>query len=167
METRDYIYPVTATSHEIQEVIGWIHEISVRKLPELPRVYFDQVSKFDRGKKVIYKDCGLSFREISQRVGRNQATVMRIYHRWMQEETTNRWGRSHPPRCTTARDDRRIVRMAVMNHAGISRTLAQQIKSVMHHLGSARAIRRQPLPHGVITITDLSAFFLLIDLWPR
>ncbi|GFX31531.1 hypothetical protein TNCV_687791, partial [Trichonephila clavipes] len=26
--------------------------------------------------------------EIGQRVGRNQATVMRICHRWMQEETT-------------------------------------------------------------------------------
>ncbi|GFX00707.1 hypothetical protein TNCV_4576741 [Trichonephila clavipes] len=38
---------------------------------------------------------------------------MRICHCWKQEETTDRRGRSHPPCCTTARDDRRIVRMAI------------------------------------------------------
>ncbi|GFT50229.1 transposable element Tc1 transposase [Trichonephila clavipes] len=49
------------------------------------RSAFDQVSKFDRGRIVAYRDCGLSFREISSRVGRNQTTVMRICDRWMQE----------------------------------------------------------------------------------
>ncbi|GFX72356.1 HTH_Tnp_Tc3_2 domain-containing protein [Trichonephila clavipes] len=39
---------------------------------------FDQVSKFDRGRIVAYRDCGLSVREIDSRVGRNQTTVMRI-----------------------------------------------------------------------------------------
>ncbi|GFV37294.1 hypothetical protein TNCV_2699811 [Trichonephila clavipes] len=33
-------------------------------------------------------NCGLSFTEIGQRVGRNQATVIRICHRWVQEKTT-------------------------------------------------------------------------------
>ncbi|GFU14980.1 hypothetical protein TNCV_795491 [Trichonephila clavipes] len=32
---------------------------------------FDQVSEFDRGRIVAYRDCGLSFREIGSRVGRN------------------------------------------------------------------------------------------------
>ncbi|GFT32422.1 hypothetical protein TNCV_4484391 [Trichonephila clavipes] len=36
----------------------------------------DQVSEFDTGRRVAYTDCGLSFREINQRVGRNQATVI-------------------------------------------------------------------------------------------
>ncbi|GFU89157.1 hypothetical protein TNCV_2896051 [Trichonephila clavipes] len=39
---------------------------------------FDQVSEFDRGRIVAYRDCGLSFREIGSRVGRNQTTVMWI-----------------------------------------------------------------------------------------
>ncbi|GFX79166.1 transposable element Tcb1 transposase [Trichonephila clavipes] len=42
------------------------------------RSAFDQVSEFDRGRIVAYRDCGLSFREIGSRVGRNQTTVMRI-----------------------------------------------------------------------------------------
>ncbi|GFX84386.1 hypothetical protein TNCV_4134961 [Trichonephila clavipes] len=46
------------------------------------RSSFDQVSKFNRGRIVAYGDCELSFREIGQHVGRKQATVMRIYHRW-------------------------------------------------------------------------------------
>ncbi|GFU65483.1 transposable element Tc1 transposase [Trichonephila clavipes] len=50
---------------------------------------FDQVSEFDQRRIVAYRDCGLSFREIGQRVGRNQATVMRICHHWMQESVTH------------------------------------------------------------------------------
>ncbi|GFV99534.1 uncharacterized protein TNCV_5078981 [Trichonephila clavipes] len=49
------------------------------------RSAFDQVSEFDRGRIVAYRDYGLSFREIGSRVGRNQTTVMRICDRWMPE----------------------------------------------------------------------------------
>ncbi|GFY23745.1 transposable element Tcb1 transposase [Trichonephila clavipes] len=66
------------------------------------RSAFDQVSEFDRGRIVTYRDCGLSFREISSRVGRNQTTVTRICDRWMQEGTTDRRGRLHPPQCITS-----------------------------------------------------------------
>ncbi|GFV43517.1 HTH_38 domain-containing protein [Trichonephila clavipes] len=34
---------------------------------------------------MAYRDCGLSFRKIGSRVGRNQRNVMRICDRWMQE----------------------------------------------------------------------------------
>ncbi|GFW08953.1 nuclear distribution protein nudE homolog 1-A [Trichonephila clavipes] len=86
------------------------------------RSAFDQVSKFDRGRIVAYRDCGLSFREIGCRVGRNQTTVMRICDPWMQEGTTDRRGRSHPPQCSTSRGDRQIVHMAVTDrsHSGLS-----------------------------------------------
>ncbi|GFW48633.1 transposable element Tcb1 transposase [Trichonephila clavipes] len=61
------------------------------------RSAFDQATEFDRERIVAYQDCGLSFREIDSRVGRNQTTVMRICDRWMQEGTTDRRGLSHPP----------------------------------------------------------------------
>ncbi|GFU53388.1 uncharacterized protein TNCV_1247501 [Trichonephila clavipes] len=70
------------------------------------RSAFDQVSEFERGRMVAYRDCGLSFKEIGSPVGRNQTTVMRICDRRMQEGTTDRRGRSHPPQCTTSREDR-------------------------------------------------------------
>ncbi|GFW63575.1 transposable element Tcb1 transposase [Trichonephila clavipes] len=81
------------------------------------RQAFDQVSEFDRGRIVAYRDCGSSFRQIGSRVGRNQTTVMRICHRWMQEGTTDRRGRSHPLQCTTAREDGQIVLMAVTDRS--------------------------------------------------
>ncbi|GFX17004.1 HTH_38 domain-containing protein [Trichonephila clavipes] len=90
-------------------VAGYQTTVYLCLVKDIEPTCFDQVSDFDRGRIVAYRDCGLSFREIGQRVRQNQATVMRICHRWMQEEVTDRQGRSHPPRCTIVRDDRRIV----------------------------------------------------------
>ncbi|GFU72377.1 uncharacterized protein TNCV_933281 [Trichonephila clavipes] len=44
------------------------------------------------------------------------------------EGTTEQRGRSHPPQCTTSREDRQIMRMAVMDHAVTSRTIEQHIR---------------------------------------
>ncbi|GFV59744.1 transposable element Tcb1 transposase [Trichonephila clavipes] len=66
------------------------------------RSAFDQISEFDRGRIVTYRGWGLSFRKIGSRIGRNQTTVIRICDRWMQDGTTDRRGRSHPPQCTTS-----------------------------------------------------------------
>ncbi|GFW02498.1 transposable element Tcb1 transposase [Trichonephila clavipes] len=74
------------------------------------RSAFDQVSEFDRGRIVAYRDCGLSFREIGNSAGRNHINVMRIWDRWMEEGTTDRRGRSHPPQCTTSLSARTLRR---------------------------------------------------------
>ncbi|UYV77284.1 hypothetical protein LAZ67_15000336 [Cordylochernes scorpioides] len=87
--------------------------------------------------------------EIGSRVGRNQLTVMRICDRLMQEGSTDRRVRSHPPQCTTSRADRQIVRMAVTDRSVTSRTVAQQIQSVTHHPVSARTIRRRLQQSGL------------------
>ncbi|GFT07190.1 transposable element Tcb1 transposase [Trichonephila clavipes] len=114
-----------------------------------PRSAFDQVSEFDRGRIVAYRDCGLSFREIRSHVGRNQTTVMRICDHWMHEGTTDRRGRSHSPQCTTSPEDRQIVRMAVTDRSVTSRTIAQHIESVTHHSVSACTIRHRLQKSGL------------------
>ncbi|GFW13550.1 transposable element Tcb1 transposase [Trichonephila clavipes] len=81
--------------------------------------------------------------EIGSRVGRNQTTVMQICDHWMQEGTADRRVRSHPPQCTTSREERQIVRMTVTDRSVTSRTVAQHIESVTHHSVSARTIRRR------------------------
>ncbi|GFV32915.1 transposable element Tcb1 transposase [Trichonephila clavipes] len=106
------------------------------------RSAFDHVSEFNRGRIVAYRDCGLSFREIGYHIGRNQTTVMRICDRCMQEGTTDRRGQSHPPQCTTSREDRQIVRIAVTDRSVTSRTIAQYIESVTHHSVYVRTIRQ-------------------------
>ncbi|GFX05487.1 transposable element Tcb1 transposase [Trichonephila clavipes] len=74
---------------------------------------------------------------------------MRICDRWMQEGTTDQRGRSHPPQCTTSREDRKIVRMAVTNRSVTSQTVVQDIESVTHHSVSARTIRRRLQQSGL------------------
>ncbi|GFW88413.1 HTH_Tnp_Tc3_2 domain-containing protein [Trichonephila clavipes] len=55
----------------------------------------------------------------------------------------DRCDRSHPPQCTTSREDKQIVRMAVTDRSVTSRTVAQHIESVTHHSVFARTIRRR------------------------
>ncbi|GFS74027.1 transposable element Tcb1 transposase [Trichonephila clavipes] len=124
------------------------------------RSAFDQVSEFDRGRIVAYRDCGLSFREIGSRVGRNQTTATRICDRWMQEGTTDRRGPSHPPQCTNSREDMQIVRIAVTDHSVTSRTIAQHIESVTHHSVSAGTIRRRLQQSGLSARRPLLGVFL-------
>ncbi|GFW83803.1 transposable element Tcb1 transposase [Trichonephila clavipes] len=107
------------------------------------RSALDQVSEFDRGRIMAYRDCEFSFREIGSRVGRNQTTVMGICDCWMQEGTTDQRGRSHPPQCTTSRAGRQIVRMAVMDRSVTSRTAAQHIESETQYSMFARTIRHR------------------------
>ncbi|GFW80940.1 transposable element Tcb1 transposase [Trichonephila clavipes] len=125
------------------------------------RSAFDQVSEFDRGRIVAYRDCGLSFREIGSRVGRNQTNVMRICDRWMQEGTTDRRDRYHPPLCTISREDRQIVRIAVTDRSITSRTIAQHIESVTHHSVSARTIRRRLQQSGLSARRPLLGLLLM------
>ncbi|GFU12998.1 transposable element Tcb1 transposase [Trichonephila clavipes] len=69
-------------------------------------------------------------REIGSRVGRNQTTVMGICDHWIQEGTTNRRGGSHPPQCTTSREDRQIVCLPMTNRSVTSRTISQHSLSL-------------------------------------
>ncbi|GFU76778.1 uncharacterized protein TNCV_4519361 [Trichonephila clavipes] len=82
------------------------------------RSAFDQVSEFDRGRIV-------ACREIVDYLSEKS------------EGTTDRRCRSYPPQCTTSREDRQMVRMAVTERSVTSRTVAQHIESVTHHSVSA------------------------------
>ncbi|GFY22793.1 transposable element Tc1 transposase [Trichonephila clavipes] len=81
-----------------------------------------------------------------------EAIAIQIYHLWMQEERMERMdrrGRSHPPRCTPAREGRRIARRAAMDRAATSQTISQHNQSVAHHSVSARIIRRRLHQSGI------------------
>ncbi|GFV87956.1 transposable element Tcb1 transposase [Trichonephila clavipes] len=60
-----------------------------------------------------------------------------------------RRGRSHPPQCTTSREDRQIMRMEVTDQSDTSRTVAQHIESVTHHSVCACTIRRRLQQSGL------------------
>ncbi|GFT63585.1 transposable element Tcb1 transposase [Trichonephila clavipes] len=74
---------------------------------------------------------------------------MRISDRWTQEGTTDRRSRLHLPQCTTSREDRQMVRMAVTDSPVTSRNIAQHIEPVTHHSVSACTIRRRLQQSGL------------------
>ncbi|GFV46882.1 transposable element Tcb1 transposase [Trichonephila clavipes] len=103
----------------------------------------------DGGIRYYERCCKRWYREIGSRVGRNQTTLMWICDRWTQKGTTDRRGRSHPPHCTTSREDRQIVRIAETDRSATSRTVAQHIEFVTHHSVSARTIRHRLQQSGL------------------
>ncbi|GFV49005.1 hypothetical protein TNCV_5064891 [Trichonephila clavipes] len=50
---------------------------------------YQHVSDFDKGRIVVNRDCGLSFRSIAARVGQDKMTVNRIRNRWVQAVVRN------------------------------------------------------------------------------
>ncbi|GFW76006.1 transposable element Tcb1 transposase [Trichonephila clavipes] len=73
----------------------------------------------------------------------------------MQEGTTDRRGRSHPPQCTASRDDRIILCMSVTDRSVTPRTVAHHIESVTHHSVSASTIRRHLQQSGLFARRQL------------
>ncbi|GFU60367.1 HTH_Tnp_Tc3_2 domain-containing protein [Trichonephila clavipes] len=58
----------------------------------MPRVrsrnVHQHISDFDKGRIVAYRNCGLSYRSIAARVGRDPMTISRIWTRWVQDGNT-------------------------------------------------------------------------------
>ncbi|GFX86923.1 transposable element Tc1 transposase [Trichonephila clavipes] len=76
------------------------------------RVKFEQISVFERGRIVGLREAGLSYRAVAARVQRNSSTIMRVSKQWTDEGRTARKSESGPRNVTSAREDRRLVRMA-------------------------------------------------------
>ncbi|GFV95257.1 HTH_Tnp_Tc3_2 domain-containing protein [Trichonephila clavipes] len=93
----------------------------------MPRVkdrnVYRHVSDFDKSRIVEYRDCGLSHRSIAACVGRDPMTI------------------------TSSREDRRVTRMALTDHAATSRVLRQELGSFARQQVSARTVRRRFLQH--------------------
>ncbi|CAH1375732.1 unnamed protein product [Tenebrio molitor] len=70
--------------------------------------HYHQVSDFDRGRIVAFREAGLSYREIAFRVDRSTATVVRICNIWEEERRGIRRRSIGLPRRTTTRQNRRL-----------------------------------------------------------
>ncbi|GFW92166.1 transposable element Tc1 transposase [Trichonephila clavipes] len=82
----------------------------------MKRVKFVQISVFERGRIVGFREAGLSYRAVAARVQRNSSTIMRVTKQWTDEGRTARKSVSGPRNVTSAREDRRLVRMAQTDH---------------------------------------------------
>ncbi|GFW29711.1 transposable element Tcb1 transposase [Trichonephila clavipes] len=109
------------------------------------RSAFDQVSEFDTERTMAYRDCGLSFREIDSRVGRNQTTVMRICECWIQDvRQTNVVDRIHlcaPLHQSGLSARRPLLGLPLMqNHRRLRRQWCKERRTHCRFLNSQRYI---------------------------
>ncbi|GFX46995.1 HTH_Tnp_Tc3_2 domain-containing protein [Trichonephila clavipes] len=111
----------------------------------MPRVRsinaYQYISDFDNGRIVADRDCGLSYRCISVRVGRDAMIVNRKSNQWIQDGNTERHAGYQRPPIISRREDRYVTRMVLMDGATMSRVLRQELESFARQV-SPQTVRR-------------------------
>ncbi|GFV62023.1 uncharacterized protein TNCV_4108261 [Trichonephila clavipes] len=79
------------------------------------RRHFSQLSEFERGLIIGMKTVGWSTRRVSSQVDRSEWAVRNCWEQWTREDTSARKTGSGAARNTTRREDRRIVRQALVD----------------------------------------------------
>ncbi|GFT04399.1 transposable element Tcb1 transposase [Trichonephila clavipes] len=120
------------------------------------RRHFSQLSKFERGVIIGMKTAGWSMRRLVGQADRSECAVRNCWEQWTREGTHARKTGPGATRKTTRREDRRIVRQALVDptstrstiRAGVGvaivpQTVFRQIAEV--NLKSKRPFRALPL----------------------
>ncbi|GFU88984.1 HTH_Tnp_Tc3_2 domain-containing protein [Trichonephila clavipes] len=79
------------------------------------RRHFSQLSEFERGLIIGMKTAGWSTHRVAGQVDRSECAVRNCWEQWTQEGTHARKTGSGATRKTTRREDRRIVRQALVD----------------------------------------------------
>ncbi|GFY26208.1 uncharacterized protein TNCV_355241 [Trichonephila clavipes] len=79
------------------------------------RRHFSQLNEFERGMIIKMKTAGWSTHRVSGQVDRSECVVRNCWEQWTREGTHMRKTVSGATRKTTRREDRRIVRQALMD----------------------------------------------------
>ncbi|GFX74762.1 uncharacterized protein TNCV_3121911 [Trichonephila clavipes] len=114
--------------------------IQARGEPTHYRFFYDVVNR----KRIA---CGLSYRSIVVRVGRDPITVSRIWNRWVQDGNTERCAGSQRSYITSSQEARHVTRMTLMDRAATSRALSLEWETFTRQQVSARTVRRRFQQH--------------------
>ncbi|GFV36444.1 uncharacterized protein TNCV_2234911 [Trichonephila clavipes] len=79
------------------------------------RRHFLQLSEFERGLIIRMKTAGCSTRRVAGQMDRSECAVRNCWEQWTREGTHARKTGSGATRTTTRRDDRRIMRQALVD----------------------------------------------------
>ncbi|GFU63523.1 hemicentin-2 [Trichonephila clavipes] len=136
-----------ASGYPIPEITWYKDQKPLEK--DSHRVKFEQISVFERGRIVGLREAGLSYRAVATSVQRNSRTIMHVSKQWTDEGRTARKSVSGPRNVTSAREDRRLVRMAQTDRTAFSRQLAAQWSTATRVSLCASSIRRCLLQRGL------------------
>ncbi|GFU72491.1 transposable element Tc1 transposase [Trichonephila clavipes] len=91
------------------------------------RRHFSELSEFERGLIIGMKTAGWSTCRVTSHVDRSECTVRNCWEQWTREGTHARKTGSGATRKTTRREDRRIVRQALVNPTATRSTIRADV----------------------------------------
>ena len=113
------------------------------------------MSAFERGRIVCLREAGLSYRDITARIGHAATTVMRVWIQRREEGRTQRRAGTGPRNVTTAQDDSHLVRMAVTDRTASSTVMSGRWSTATGFDLSASTVRRRLLRAGLVACMPL------------
>ncbi|GFV64318.1 uncharacterized protein TNCV_2502361 [Trichonephila clavipes] len=114
------------------------------------RRHFSQLSEFERGLIVRMKTEGWSTRRVTGQVDRSECAVRNCWEQWTREGTRVRKIWSGATRKTTRREDRRIVRQALVDPTVTRSTIRANVgvaivpQTISRHLAEANLKSKRP-----------------------
>ncbi|GFV50887.1 transposable element Tc1 transposase [Trichonephila clavipes] len=116
------------------------------------RRHFSQLSKFERGLIIGIKTAHWTTRHVAGQVDRSECAVRNCWEQWTREGTHVRKTGSGATRKTTRREDRRIVRQALVDPTVIRSTLRADLgvaivsQTISRHIAKANFKSKRPFP---------------------
>ncbi|GFU97305.1 transposable element Tc1 transposase [Trichonephila clavipes] len=114
------------------------------------RRHFSQLSEFERGLIIGMKTAGWSTRSVAGQVDRSACVVRNCWEQWAREGTHVRKPGSGATRKTTRREDRRIVRQALVDPTVTLSTIRADVgvaivlQTISRHLAEANLKSKRP-----------------------
>ncbi|GFU69712.1 transposable element Tc1 transposase [Trichonephila clavipes] len=121
------------------------------------RRHFSQLGEFERGLIIRMKTAGWSTRRVAGQVDRSECAVRNCWEQWTREGTHARKTGSGATRKTTRREDRRIVRQALVNPTVTRSTIRVDVgvaivpQTISRHLAEANL--KSKLPFRALPLT--------------
>ncbi|GFV89482.1 transposable element Tcb1 transposase [Trichonephila clavipes] len=114
------------------------------------RGHFSQLSEFERGLIIGIKAAGWSMHRVAGQVDRSECAVRNCWEQWTREGTHAWKTGSGATRKTTRREDRRIVRQALVNPTVTRSTIRADVgvaivpQTISRHLAEANLKSKRP-----------------------
>ncbi|GFV56067.1 transposable element Tcb1 transposase [Trichonephila clavipes] len=114
------------------------------------RRHFSQLSEIERGQIIGMKTAGWSTRRVTGQVDRSECAVKNCWEQWTREGTHARKTGSGATKKTTRREDRRIVRQALVDPTVTRSTILADVgvaivpQTISRHLAEANLKSKRP-----------------------
>ncbi|GFV16358.1 transposable element Tc1 transposase [Trichonephila clavipes] len=121
------------------------------------RRHFSQLSEFERGLILVMKTAGWSTHRVAGQVDRSECAVRNCWDQWTREGNPEWKTGSGATRTTTRREDRRIVRQALVDRTVTSSTILADVglaivpQTISRHLAEANLKSKRPFSALLLT----------------